>query len=147
MKVLFDTSVLVTAVVSHLPHHAAALACYRRHRRVGRTRTGVCTTHALAECYATLTALPLAPRIAPADAVRLVIGNFVEHLQVVDLAAGDYTAALDRVAGLSLASGVVYDALHLVCAERVGCEHLYTYNIRDFTRLASKSTKVLQPGS
>lgn len=145
MKVLFDTSVLVTAVVSQLPHHASALACYRRHRRVGRTRTGVCTSHALAECYATLTALPLAPRIAPADAVRLVTGNFVEHLQVVELETRDYTAALDRVASLGLASGVVYDALHLVCAEREGCDRLYTYNVLDFTRLASKSTKVLPP--
>jgi len=147
MKVLFDTSVLVTAVVSQLPHHATALACYRQHRRDASARTGVCTTHELAECYATLTALPLAPRIAPADAVRLVTGNFVEHLEVVDLDVRDYAAALDRVATLGLASGVVYDALHLVCAERRGCDRLYTYNVGDFTRLASKSTKVVQPGS
>lgn len=146
MKALFDTSVLVTAVVSQLPDHTAALACYRRHRRRGRTRTGMCTTHALAECYATLTTLPLTPRIAPADAIRLVTGNFIEHLQVVDLDVRDYTTALDRVATLGMASGMVYDALHLVCAERRGCDRLYTYNLRDFARLVPQSTKVLRPG-
>ena len=37
MKVLFDTSVLVTAVVDQLPNHAASLACYR-HSRGGKGR-------------------------------------------------------------------------------------------------------------
>ena len=66
MRVLFDTSALVTAVVSTLPHHRPALACYQQFRGgVSRTQ-GFCTTHALAEAYATLTAMPLAPRISPA---------------------------------------------------------------------------------
>jgi predicted nucleic acid-binding protein len=147
MKVLFDTSALVTAVVSQLPHHAAALTCYRRHRKSGRVRSGLCTTHALAESYATLTALPLSPRIAPADAVRLVAENFLAHLDVVALEASDHKSALERVALLGLASGVVYDALHLACAERLGCDRLYTYNIGDFTRLVPRGTKVVVPGA
>lgn len=147
MRVLFDTSALVTAVVGQLPHHAAALACYRRHRRAGGTRSGLCTTHALAECYATLTALPLSPRIAPADAIRLVADNFLAHLEVVPLESRDYRSALERVATLGLASGVVYDALHLECAERHGCARLYTYNVGDYTRLVPRSTKVIVPGA
>ena len=42
----------------------------------------MCTTHALAECYATQTTWPLSPRIAPADAEQLVTENFVMHLEV-----------------------------------------------------------------
>ena len=63
MKVFFDTSALVTAIVDQLPNHAAALACYRRLAQRRRGPKAVCSTHALAECYATLTALPLPRRL------------------------------------------------------------------------------------
>ncbi len=145
MKVLFDTSVLVTAVVDRLPNHAESLACYRRHRRGPGRTAGRCTAHALAECYAALTALPVSPRIQPADAERLVAHNFLSDLLVEEATREDYAAALHRVARLGLASGVVYDALHLTVAERSGCVRLYTYNIRDFERLAPKRVRVMTP--
>jgi predicted nucleic acid-binding protein len=56
--VLFDTSALVTRVVYQRPNHEAALACFRRLTLSGREKhIAVCSTYALAECYATLTAL------------------------------------------------------------------------------------------
>ena len=63
MKAFFDTSALVTAIVDQVPNHAAALACYRRLAQPRRGPKAVCSTHALAECYATLTALPLPRRL------------------------------------------------------------------------------------
>lgn len=145
MKVLFDTSVLVTAVVDRLPNHAASLACYRRHRRGAGRTAGLCTAHALAECYAAFTCLPLSPRIQPADAARLVTRNFVADLQVVEMTHADYVEALRRVATLGLASGVIYDALHLAAAERLRCARLYTYNVRDFDRLGPEGVKIMTP--
>ena len=145
MKVLLDTSVLVTAVVDQLPNHAASLACYRHCRGGKRRATGFCTAHALAEAYATLTRLPLSPRIQPTDAVRLIHTNFERDLTIVAATREDYDDAIDRVARLGLASGVIYDALHLIAAERLRCERLYTFNLRDFERLEPRRVSIMAP--
>jgi predicted nucleic acid-binding protein len=146
MKVLFDTSALVTAVVDQLPNHTTALACYRRFASPRRTGSkAICSTHTLAECYATLTALPLSRRIQPGEAARLIEENFLEHLHAVALTSADYKAALSRVATLGLRSGAVYDALHVRCAERSGCDRIITYNTADFSRLAPPGLEVATP--
>lgn len=146
MKAFFDTSALVTAIVDQLPNHAAALACYRR---LAQPRRGgskaVCSTHALAECYATLTALPLPRRIQPAEATRLIEENFLVHLDAIPLSAADYKAALTRVTTLGMRSGAIYDALHVRCAERSGCDRIITYNVTDFERLAPPGIEVTTP--
>jgi predicted nucleic acid-binding protein len=145
MRILFDTSTLVTAVVSTLPHHKRALACYQKFRGGGGRELGFCTTHALAEAYATLTAMPLVPRISPADAARLIRENFSRDLTVLPLSASNYAAAVERVAAIGLASGVIYDALHLIAAERHRCKRIYTYNRVDFSRLGSDSVEIMAP--
>ena len=63
MRTLFDTSVLIPAVVDQLGNHEAAFDAFRQHG--DGERRGCCSTHALAECYATLTALPLPSRVLP----------------------------------------------------------------------------------
>lgn len=147
MKVLFDTSALVTAVVDQLPNHEAALACYRRfvHPRRGGGSTAICSTHALAECYATLTALPLGRRIQPTEAMRLIEENFLRHIEVVPLSVSDYRAALARVTALDLRSGAIYDALHARCAEQRGCDRIVTYNTADFERLKPPGIEITTP--
>ena len=148
MKVLFDTSALVTAVIDQLPNHATALACYQRFtspRRAGSKAKAVCSSHTLAECYATLTALPLPRRIQPDEAARLIEENFLVHLQAVSLSMTDYKAAFTRVASLGLRSGAIYDALHVRCAERSGCDRIITYNTADFSRLAPPGIEVATP--
>ena len=147
MKVLFDTSALVTAVVDQLPNHEAALACYRRFAqpRRGGGSTAICSTHTIAECYATLTALPLGRRIQPTEATRLIEENFLRHLEVVPLSAADYKAAVARVTELDLRSGAVYDALHARCAERCDCDRIITYNIADFERLKPAGVAIPPP--
>lgn len=146
MKVFFDTSALVTAVVDQLPNHAAALACYRQHTRSRRGKpTAFCSTHAIAECYATLTALPLRRRIAPFEAARLIEQNFLRHLAVLPLSLADYEQTITRVSSLGLASGAVYDALHVRCALEAGCSRIITYNTGDFTRLVPAGIEVVTP--
>lgn len=146
MKVFFDTSALVTAVVDQLPNHATALACYHRFAQPRRRGSkAVCSTHALAECYATLTALPLPRRIQPAEATRLIEENFLVHLGAVPLSAADYKAALARITTLGMRSGAIYDALHVRCAERSGCDRIITYNVSDFERLAPPGIEVTTP--
>ena len=143
MNVFFDTSVLVTAMVDQLPNHEAALACYRRVRG-GKTKP-LCSTHSLAECYATLTAMPLPRRIRPSEAGRLIRENLLRDFQVCPLLLEDYDHAIGRVVERGLPSGVIYDALHLLCAERQGCSRLYTFNTTDFERLKAGSIVIVTP--
>ena len=79
------------------------------------------------------------------EARQLIIDNFVGRLTVLDLATETYLEVLERVAGLGLRSGVVYDALHLATAEAAGCERLYTFNLRDFNRLSPKGLRIVSP--
>jgi predicted nucleic acid-binding protein len=64
MKVCFDTSTLVAALLQQHPHHAIAFPSLQAVK--AGTVQGHLTTHGLAELFATLTALPLKPRLLPA---------------------------------------------------------------------------------
>jgi hypothetical protein len=60
-----------------------------------------------------------------------------------------YLIATERCASRGLKWGVVYDALHLVEAERAGADVFLTFNPSDFERLAvgSKPRIVVPPRS
>jgi predicted nucleic acid-binding protein len=143
MKVFLDTSVLVPVVTDQLASHPVAFACFTS--LVKREGSVVCTSaHALAECYATLTALPLRRRISGPEALRLIEVNFSRRLTVISFSLGDYHRALRLVAGLGRISGQIYDVLHLTAAKKAGCELLYTYNHRHFQGL-DPSIEVMSP--
>lgn len=143
MKTFLDASVLVPAVTDQLENHPAAFACFTS--LVKREGSVVCTSaHALAECYATLTALPLRRRISGPEALRLIEANFVRRLKVISLTQADHRKALRLAAGLGRISGQIYDALHLTAATKEGCECLYTYNLRHFQGL-DPSIQILSP--
>ena len=142
MKVYFDTSVLVTALVDQLPNHDAVLACLASACRDHEVFT---STHALAETFATLTALPLPRRIQPGEARAMISEGLKKHLRILPLSARLYETAIDRVAARGLSSGSIYDALHLVCAENSACRRIFTYNLGHFHRLGPENLSVLAP--
>jgi len=134
MKVFFDSSALVPVVTDQLPSHAAALA---RFVAEIRSATPACTsTHAMAECYAVLTALPLKRRISGPEALQLIEENFVGRLRLVSLSSSDYRKALRLATSCGGTSGLVYDALHVVAAAKSDCRRIYSNNVRHFRRLA-----------
>lgn len=143
MNVFFDTSVLVAAVVDQLPNHLVALDCYRRYS--SGDHAGYCSTHALAECYATLTALPLPRRVSAAEACTLVERNLLSRLRVIALEDQDYLEALRLTSAQGLLSGQIYDALHIAAARKAGCTRIYTYNLRHFQPLCPKEIEVSSP--
>lgn len=133
MKIAFDTSVIVAALFESHPHNAAA-AIWRDLVDAGDVSM-VWTTHAYAETWSVLTRLPLAERIAPEDAGRVV--DSLAHLSApVDLTLDDYRGAADRAAAAGGRSGIIFDALHLVAAERDSADALFTLNVADFVRLS-----------
>ena len=143
MRTLFDTSVLIPALVDQLGNHEAAFDAYQR--LSGGEHEGFCSTHALAECYATLTALPLQNRVLPEQARTLVDESIAGRLAVVDLTVDDYRSVLRQVAQLGLASGAIYDALHARCAAKIGVDQILTYNVTDFERFQLPDIVVTAP--
>ncbi len=143
MKVCFDTSVLVAALVDEHPQHERALACFVAGLNEGIERC--CTTHSLAECYSTLTSLPLRHRIQPSEARQLIEANLADGLSILEIPGSAYMESIASVADLGLRSGIIYDALHLASAEAAGCDRFYTFNLKDFERLKPTSVDVISP--
>jgi predicted nucleic acid-binding protein len=143
MKVLFDTSVLVAALVTDLKNHEASQGCLLQYTTY--PHEGYCTAHALAECYATLTVLPLKRRIQTTEAAMLISESLAKRLSVIETKSNLYSEAIQRVSRLGLISGIVYDALHLISAESSGCDRLYTYNLRHFHALCPIDISISAP--
>ena len=134
MQACFDTSTLVAALLQQHPHHAVAFARLQSVR--SGTVQGHITTHCVAELFSVLSALPLKPRLPPADVERLIQQSILAHFTVVPLGMDHYRNALQLTVRANLASGAIYDALHLCGARTAGCEVLYTLNLRHFRSLA-----------
>ena len=132
MRVLLDTSVLVAALVRSHPRHGEARPWIAR-ALAGEVEL-VVAAHTLAELHATLTTLPVKPRISPETAGRLRDDNLPKGAEIVALTAADYRAVLRSTVDRGLAGGVIYDALIARAAEQAGVERLVTLNESHFRR-------------
>lgn len=141
MKVLFDTSALVAAMVEGHPLHERSLAWLEKARRGALEY--VVAAHSLAELYAVLSSYPTRPRLTPGVAARLVHDNVAAVANVVPLNAADYAAVVRAVAELGLSGGVVYDALVAQAARKTNAERLLTLNPRDFLRVWPEGAEIV----
>jgi predicted nucleic acid-binding protein len=130
MKAFFDTSVLLPVFYGDHPRHDESVAIFRAQ---GRRQTA-CAAHSAAELYATLTRLPLRPRIE-ADQAALFVDSLRERVTFVSLESEEYLDIISGISRLRLIGGIVYDALIAACARKVRAEVLYTWNPADFIRL------------
>lgn len=133
MKVLFDTSVLVAAMVEAHPSHAAALPWLKKAK--GGDVAYFVAAHTLAELYSVLSTLPTSPRTTAALARRLIRENVEKGARVVSLTRRDYVSVLEELTELGLSGGVVYDALIARAARKVRADRLLTLNSDDFRRV------------
>ena len=143
MTVLFDTTVLVPALVDQLGNHPACFSALVA--GTSDSNRGVCSTHALAECYSVLTSLPVRRRITAPEAWRLVEESILPRFTVVALDAEDHRAALRAVTEAGLTGGIIYDALHVAAARKERCERILTYNLRHFEVLCPPEITVSAP--
>lgn len=140
MKVLFDTSVLLAALVEAHPLHERALPWLKR-AKSAQIRLLV-SAHTLAELYSNLTGRAR-PRLSAEDAWRLIRENVKTAAKIVPLSASDYAATLRRAADLGLTGGIVYDALIARAAEKAGAEKLVTFNADHFRRVWPEGADVI----
>lgn len=129
--IFLDTSVLIAiAQVSHERHTPSAELWNRC-----KAHSASVSTHTIAEVYNTLSSMPPALRIAPRDAV-VAVETFLMRLTPVTLTADEYMETLRRTANLGHSGGMIYDALHMACARKIGAEQIYTLNARHFRMVA-----------
>jgi len=98
---LLDTSAAIALVVEDHDAHVATLDAVRG-RQLGLAG------HAWFETYSVLTRLPAGLRRSPADALRLLAGNFPASRFLGEAEAADLGGELAR---LRISGGAVYDAL------------------------------------
>ncbi len=131
VKAFLDTSVLIAASDVEHPH-------YRRSHSLlaaADLQPTACGAHTLAEVYAVLSRLPGVKRQRP-ELAALLIAQIVDRLTVVSLTGEEYAATICEIARMGLASGIVFDALLLACARKIGAERIYTWNERHFRTVA-----------
>jgi predicted nucleic acid-binding protein len=131
MKVAFDTSLLVAALVEEHPVHERALWWLDPEREFAR----VACWHAYAESWAVLTSIPLDPPVS-GQVAATVLDRVRSVIAFVPPRAGTYREAVARCAGIGLRSGAIYDAIHLLTAEAEKADIFLTFNEGDFTRLS-----------
>jgi len=134
MKVYFDTAILVAGSVSDHPHHSQAIAALRMVRN--KEIVGHVSGHSLAEAYAVLTRTPFTPPVYPAEAWKLLSENVIPFFEIVALTSAMYRETIQECSESGWTGGRIYDALHLHCAKKAGCDRIYTFNVRHFRQLA-----------
>lgn len=133
MKILFDTSILVAAIVEPHPLHASAFRWLKRAR--AKEFDLLIAGHTLAEPYAVLTTLPIRPKITPAIAGHLIHNDVETLAKTVSLSPSEYSSVVKRMVDLGLSGGVIYDAVIVKAANKSGADHVLTFNVDDFTRV------------
>lgn len=92
--------------------------------------------HSIAEVFATLTRLPIKPRMHPVEAARIVTENLLPVFEIVPAGKEDYLEALNMMASGGWSGAKIYDILLLRCAAKCAVERIYTFNLGDFRQLA-----------
>ena len=89
--------------------------------------------------------MPAPHRLAPADALALLEGNFIDGVRVISLDAEGYRSLLKRAAGDGISGGRTYDAIIAECAVRAQAAALLTFNALHFQALGAAQVRVVVP--
>jgi len=139
MIIFCDTSVLVAGCVRGHPHYNRARPIFECAQL--KADEFFISSHSLAEVYASLTRLPVQPKIVPAEAKVILTTNILPLFKRVQVSAKLYEAAINRCVELGLSGGIIYDALLLLCAKSIHAERIYTFNVRDFQRVMPEAAE------
>jgi predicted nucleic acid-binding protein len=141
VKVLFDTSVLVAALIVSHPKHES---CFDRLKAAeSGLIQGFISTHSLAELYSVITRLPVQPHVSPEQAQK-VITEALQYLEMISLLPSDYQTVIAQVANLNLPGGSIFDALIAQAALKAKVDVLMTLNPKHFIRLGTAIANLVQ---
>jgi predicted nucleic acid-binding protein len=141
MKILFDTSLIIAALVESHPMHIRAFPWLKKAK--AKDFELVVASHTIAETYAVLSTLPIKPRISPSVAWRLISENIVSISKIVSLTPAEYSFTIKQMSELGLAGGITYDALIAKVAQKSKVERMLTLNLEHFTRVWPDGEKII----
>ena len=141
MKILFDTSLIIAALVESHPMHVRAFPWLKKAK--AKDFELVVASHTIAETYAVLSTLPIKPRISPSVAWRLINENIVSVSKIVSLTPAEYSFTIKQISELGLAGGITYDALIAKVAQKSKVERMLTLNLERFTRVWPNGEKII----
>ena len=141
MKILFDTSVIIAALVEAHPMHLRAFPWLKQARE--KKFELIVAGHTVAELYAVLSTLPTKPRISPAVAWRLIHENIEAVGKIVSLTSVEYSYVIKKISEMGLTGGITYDALIAKAAEKSKVERLLTLNSDHFKRVWPEGEKII----
>ena len=130
MRILFDSSTIIAAIVEPHPKHVQALSWLTRAKN--KEFDLVVAAHSLLEIYSVLTKAPFQPKISPATAKRLIEINIKKNATIQFLDSNDYLDLLETISSQNLRGGIVYDALICACAKKSSVQKIVTANSKDF---------------
>jgi len=102
---------------------------------------GLCRRTGLAETFATLTRLPITPMFHPNE-LTASLQDDCGPLRSCVSGQADYLAHY-RQQRIRIAGGIIYDALHVRCAEKARCDRIYTFNIPEQARCTRLKANLL----
>jgi predicted nucleic acid-binding protein len=137
MKVFFDTSVLLAAVIQKHTAHERAFAVLEGVQS-GKNE-GLVSAHSLAELYANLTKLPPPFRHSPEQALLTIEENVLNYFKISSLTGNDYSALIREAALAGIQGGTIYDAVLLKSASKAEADQIYTLNLKHFAVVAPKN--------
>lgn len=132
IAVFLDTSVLIAASDAADARYAPSHALLAK----ATPATTACGAHTLAEVYAVLSGLPGGKKVRP-ELAGLLVEQIAARTTVVALDAEEYADTVRGTAQMGLAGSMIFDALLLACARKVGAERIYTWNVRRFAMVAA----------
>ena len=121
-----DTGILVGAVLESHPDHSSCLSA------VNETNQPFTNSHALAECFATLTGFYK----VPTDAAAELILALRDSIAVQPLSLSDYETAIREARSRGVMGGGIYDSLHATFARRNKAAQIVTRNPSHFQHVA-----------
>ena len=133
MKILFDTSVIIAALVESHPMHTRAFPWLKQAK--AKEFEIIVASHTIAELYAVLSTLPTKPRISPLTARKLINENIEKISKIVSLTPEEYKSVIKQISELGLTGGITYDALIAKVAQKSKVEKLLTLNTEHFSRV------------
>ena len=144
MKTLFDTSVIIAALVESHPMHERAFPWLKQAKE--KKLELIVASHTLAELYAVLSTLPLKPRISSSVAWRLIKENIESISKILSLTPAEYSSTIKSLSDMGLIGGTIYDALIARVAQKAKVEKLLTLNIDHFRRVwQDGENKIIAP--
>ena len=141
MKILFDTSLIIAALVESHPMHIRAFPWLKKAK--AKDFDLIVASHTLAELYAVLSSLPIKPRISPSVVRRLINENIESISKIVSLTPAEYCLTIKQISEFGLVGGIIYDALIAKVAQKSKVERMLTLNLAHFTRVWPEGDKII----